>query len=342
MTGWFRWWALTPLSVILVATSLTVMLADDLKPGESVVIQLKDGTLHEGKLKARTQEEVSLDIGSGMSEAFGASEVHAITRASGSVGSPPARTTTPAPPLSAGVTDGFLVPGEGDVSAGPERVAPASDAEVNALPQSGRITLNVKGKLAKDVMAEIAKQADFRVEWMGDAKAKLDVSVNNLGFMETIALICKQNQIGFCEWGDKEGRLITMALGFAVRDYKAKGPFLLTWHGVCTNAYTGKNAPTYNLRFSVDPRCCVKQDGARNPVLQPVVFGLQDGASVRLVSESFPHQVARFSPEWRFLSKQELVAGRVSIEALVGLIVAPKISHAVLPCKTGASRLLKK
>lgn len=90
---WLMAWSCLALFLLIVRGGVR---ADEFKPGDSVVVRLNDGTQHEGQLKSQNQDEIMLETGPGMSEAFSRSDIKTVTRP----GFSPASTTSNQQPAS--------------------------------------------------------------------------------------------------------------------------------------------------------------------------------------------------------------------------------------------------
>ncbi len=234
--------------------------------------------------------------------------------------------------------DALPAPTSSNTVAAASSPAPAADIHWNEIPQSGLITLNVKGKPVKEVIEEVSKQAGFLVEWGGDSKATVDVSVDKASLMETLASICRQGNWGMMEYQSARGSLFQLPEEFPIKQYQAKGPVLLAWHDFATITNVFKDVSSkYRLNLIIDPQSHIETSMEESVRDEPITFILEDGKRVTLKSD---HDRSKFTSgdcKWMFDAGKGLTGKKITIEASIPAIVPTRMGTAVLPWKSSSS-----
>lgn len=340
MTSLFRWRVARSTCLVVMLAVVPRLGAVDPKPGDAVVIELNDGTTREGKLKSLSQDEVTVEVGAGMSEIVSRSDIKTMKgpgAAATTVTPPAAAKPAPAAASSAAGTATPSTPSPPAAVAAPppqSATTPAGAVDWNSLPQSGKITISAKGRPAKEVIAEIGKQAGFGLDWEGDAKATLDLGMEQTGFMETLGSICKERAWGMQEYQTADGNVFKIPESFPVRQYQAKGPFLLLWHDFATVTNVFKDVSSkYRLKLVTDPNSHVRTSFEKSLREEPVTFVLEGGKKLTLQSDHSRTTFTSGDATWMFDAGKGLTGTNVAIEVDVPACVPSRINQCVLPWK---------
>lgn len=169
--------------------------------------------------------------------------------------------------------------------------------EIGAKP----VTLEVKGKPLREVLAELSRQSGLKTEWWGSGEPPVvDLSVRQVSILEAVALLCQAHGWGISLSGDME-KMGTLQIDatqtrLPVLSYAASGPILLVWYGLGTiddfdfsvNPPAIKPFTQYRMGLLVDPlsHANVLDRGAQKMARDvPLTLTLPDGKTLTLRSE---------------------------------------------------------
>ncbi len=193
--------------------------------------------------------------------------------------------------------------------------------ELASVPQSGRITLEMRNSPAVDVCAELSKQAGIKIDWNGAKDATTSIQAKDAPLMHVLAEMCRNHECMMEEFQSGDGNYIQIPGTFEktpMVKYQVQGPFLLIWQGLANleeyNFKDPKN-PIKKTRFALkivlDPRCHARltEKGARD---FPVTFRI-GGKELSVKSDHDPNVFSSSGPTWQFEPRAEL-AGNASLE----------------------------
>ena len=273
-------------------------------------IILKNGNRLDGKVVKEKASEVIFRT-KGMEMAIPREDIQEIQK-SGHTDPPrpPLDTKPPEPPPPPGHEPGPkpadppppVVPPSGPAVSLPDASAP----DLDLTPQSPRVTLDASDRPVDEVLYKIGKQAGRQIEWEGDEKKNVSVSVQNAPFWEPLVQACRQSGVGFTIYSQPGNPIKAPGMSsHPIRLYDVKGPVLLAWHGLVEDdkfdfsvtPAVSRKVRTLSLEMRLDPACQVR---IKDPVLKPefTFVTAQGGRIVRKADEEA--QDGMGGRAWRF------------------------------------------
>lgn len=225
-----------------------------------------------------------------------------------------------------------------------------TEAGLDSIVQSGRITITAKDMLLREVLETMSKQSGYPIQKSGFEadSVKVNFSCKEAPFMHALAELCQQQ--GWAPQETMGGNGMFMNLdqsrtGGPIRKYAVKGPFLLSWHGK-------KETSSYNFEDPKNPVKTVRYwlDFQKDPLSHANFtldnIALRDRAVTFLVgsrtevlnADHKPNVFTSGTPAWQF-KPEKLSFPKASITVEIPFCAPKQVSEGRIPWQKDATAM---